>query len=261
MEKSQNTEQKKVEEGTSLNFLKVDKLKQKSHALFCLLKTDDIIVELNKIPFKGSQKIFNQKLKEEDNKILTIYRKGSFFNIKVMGPLGIKLEESNLEDLDDLNKKTNDYLKSIESFDNFRDFEVFRGSKHKYNVLEVNEASLLASLLPFVWFIHHRLYVPLFLLGFTLILLGSIAWWLFLAAWIIITIYMSKSSMSLLRGYNLLNEMKIYMKLYAPGAKNVQEIVRNIDKKSNFIFPLVEPIDPEEKELQVEKEDPQALPT
>ena len=49
----------------------------------------------------------------------------------------------------------------------------------------------------------------------TFLLLGSIAWWLFLAAWVILTIYMSRGSMSLLRGYCLFQEMRPYMKLYA----------------------------------------------
>ena len=52
---------------------------------------------------------------------------------------------------------------------------------------------------------------------------------------------MSKSSMSLLRGYCLFNEMRIYMKIFAQDNVEVQKTVRTLDKKSNYVFPLIEP--------------------
>ena len=75
----------------------------------------------------------------------------------------------------------------------------------------------------------------------TFLLLGSIAWWLFLAAWVILTIYMSRGSMSLLRGYCLFQEMRPYMKVYTFSNKQVQEIIRSLDKKSNYRFPFIAP--------------------
>ena len=75
----------------------------------------------------------------------------------------------------------------------------------------------------------------------TFLLLGSIAWWLFLAAWVILTIYMSKGAMSLLRGYCLFQELRPYMKVYAQSNKSVQEIIRSIDKKSQYRFPIIDP--------------------
>ena len=73
----------------------------------------------------------------------------------------------------------------------------------------------------------------------TFLLLGSVAWWLLLAAWVILTIYMSRGAMSLLRGYCLFQEMKPYMKLYAFSNKHAQEIIRSLDKKSNYRFPFI----------------------
>ena len=61
----------------------------------------------------------------------------------------------------------------------------------------------------------------------TFLLLGSIAWWLFLADWVILTIYKSKGSMSLLRGYCLFQEMRPYLKVYAFSNKEAQEIIRS----------------------------------
>ena len=75
----------------------------------------------------------------------------------------------------------------------------------------------------------------------TFLLLGSIAWWLLLTAWVILTIYMSKGAMSLLRGYCLFQDMKPYMKVYAFSNKQVQEIIRSLDKKSNYRFPFIDP--------------------
>ena len=116
-----------------------------------------------------------------------------------------------------------------------------------YNIIEVNENSLFASLFPLVWFFHYKLYFPLFLIVLLFILLGSVEWWLFLSSWIILTVYMNKGSMSILRAYCLFNEMRLHSKIYSENIKDVQLIIRQIDKKSNYTFPLIEPPVIEEK--------------
>ena len=240
-EKNSNEDNKSSTESSVLSFLKVGKLARRSHAMQLLLRTDDIIVALNGLVFRGTQKLLNQKLKDEDLKVLTIQRKDLFFHIKVDKPLGIKLIEVSSEEANDLLNKIQKYLENKQDFSKFFEYEVYKGKKNYYDVLENNEASLFASLLPFAWFIHHKLYSPLLLLGATFLLLGSIAWWLFLAAWVITTIYMSKSSMSLLRGYCLFNEMQPYMKVFSSSNQDVQEIVRKIDNKCRYRFPMISP--------------------
>ena len=223
-----------------LNFLKIDVLKRNSHALSLMLRNEDIIVGLNGKTFRGTQKILNQKLKDEETKIITIFRKETFFNVKADGPLGIKLVEVGSEEADELLKKTEEYFKSINDLKEFREFEIYKGKNNFYDIIEIQDNSLLASLLPFIWCYHHRLYGPLFLMVATFLLLGSIAWWLLLAAWVILTIYMSKGSMSLLRGYCLFQEMRPYMKVYAFSNKQAQEVIRSLDKKSNYRFPFID---------------------
>ena len=236
-----NIQSNKEIDTNPLNFLKVDKLKRGSHALSLMLRNEDIIVGLNGKIFRGTQKILNQQLKEGEIKVITIFRKEVFFNVKANGPLGTKLLEVGNDEADELLKKTEEYFKSINDFKEYREFEIYKGKNNYYDVIEIKDNSLLASLLPFIWFYHHRLYSPLFLMVATFLLLGSVAWWLFLAAWVILTIYMSRGSMSLLRGYCLFQEMRPYMKVYAFSNKQVQEIIRNLDKKSNYRFPFIAP--------------------
>ena len=224
-----------------LNFLKIDVLKKNSHALSLMLRNEDVIVGLNGKTFRGTQKILNQKLKDEETKIITIYRKETFFNIKADGPLGIKLVEVGSEEADELLIKTEEYFKDLNDLKEYREFEIYKGKNNFYDIIEIENNSLLASLLPFIWFYHHRLYGPLFLMVATFLLLGSVAWWLLLAAWVILTIYMSKGSMSLLRGYCLFQEMRPFMKVYAFSNKEAQEIIRSLDKKSNYRFPFITP--------------------
>ena len=254
-EKDIQQDETATKEDHIISFLKVDKLLKRSHAMELLFRNDDIIVALNGHVFRGTQKLLNQKLKDKDDKlkVLTIHRRNIFFNIKVERPLGIKLIEVSSEEATELLNKTNQYLEKKHDFTNFYEYEVFKGKKNYYYVIEKNEASLFASLLPFVWFVHHKLYSPLLLLIATFILLGSIEWWLFLAAWVITTIYMSKSSMSLLRGYCMFNEMQPYMKIFSPSNKEVQEIVRKIDAKSRYRFPMISP--PEIMDVNKEKND------
>ena len=82
----------------SVSFLKVDALRKGSHALALMLRTDDIIVGLEKAPFRGTQKILNEKLKENSETVLTISRKNVLFNVLAKGPLGIKLIETNTDE-------------------------------------------------------------------------------------------------------------------------------------------------------------------
>ena len=109
-----------------------------------------------------------------------------------------------------------------------------------YNIIEVNENSLFASLFPLVWFLHYKLYLPLFLIVLLFILLGSVEWWLFLSSWIILTIYMNKGSMSILRAYCLFNEMRVHSKIYTVNSESIKDVqltIRQIDNKShNFLY-------------------------
>ena len=248
-----NIQNNKEIDANQLSFLKVEKLKRGSHALSLMLRSEDIIVGLNGEIFRGTQKILNQRLKEEETKIITILRKEIFFNVKADGPLGVKLLEVGNDEADELFKKAEQYLKSINDLTRYREFEIYKGKKNFYDIIEIQDSSLLASLLPFIWFYHHRLYSPLFLMLATFLLLGSIAWWLFLAAWVILTIYMSRGSMSLLRGYCLFQEMRPYMKIFTFSNKHAQEIIRSLDKKSNYRFPFIAP--PEVIENEEENKD------
>ncbi len=236
-----NIQSNKEIDANQLNFLKIDQLKRGSHAFSLMLRKEDIIVGLNGKIFRGTQKILNQQLKDEEIKIITIFRKEIFFNVKANGPLGIKLLEVGNDEADELLKKTEQYLKGINDLTEYREFEIYRGKNNFYDIIEIQDNSLLASLLPFIWFYHHRLYSPLFLMVATFLLLGSIAWWLLLAAWVILTIYMSKGSMSLLRGYCLFQELRPYMKVFSVSNKSTQELIRSIDKKSNYRFPFIDP--------------------
>ena len=94
----------------------------------------------------------SQQLKLEDFKVLTIFRKNTFFNIKAQGPLGTNLIEAGNEEIENLVVNTENYFKNNQNFDDYREFEVYKGKNNFYDVLEVNDTSLLASLLPFIWF-------------------------------------------------------------------------------------------------------------
>ena len=130
--------------------MKVDALRKGSHALSLLLRTDDIIVAVNKTPFRGVQKLLNEKLKESKENVITIYRKNVLFNVLAKGPLGIKLVETSSDEDAAILEKLKSYLDNIKSFENYKEFEVFKGRKNMYNVLEVNEGSCLLHY--FHWF-------------------------------------------------------------------------------------------------------------
>ena len=96
MNESENNSADKTSSNTTnvVSFLKVDALKRGSHALSLFLKTNDIIVGLDKQTFRGTQKILTESLKEKPKSVLTILRKNILFNVLAKGPLGIKLIET-----------------------------------------------------------------------------------------------------------------------------------------------------------------------
>ena len=100
-----NIQNNKEIDANQLSFLKVDQLKRGSHALSLMLRGEDTIVGLNGKIFRGTQKILNQRLKDEEIKIITIFRKEIFFNVKADGPLGVKLLEVGNDEADELLKK------------------------------------------------------------------------------------------------------------------------------------------------------------
>ena len=70
-----NTIKAKEVETNQLNFLKIDVLQRNSHALSLMLRNEDVIVGFNGKTFRGTQKILNQKLKNEETKKITILKK------------------------------------------------------------------------------------------------------------------------------------------------------------------------------------------
>ncbi len=61
--------------------------------------------------------------------------------------------------------------------------------------------------------------------------------------------------MSLLRGYCLFNEMRMYAKIYSASNRDVQLIIRELDKKANFIFSQIpQPEEEAEKDSKKEKQ-------
>ncbi|MEC6997429.1 MAG: hypothetical protein VXW97_04205, partial [Pseudomonadota bacterium] len=125
-----------------VSFLKVDALTRGSYGLSLFLKTNDIIVGVDKKIFRGTQMSLSDILIENEKTVITIYRKNSFLNILAAGPLGLKLKETSPDEDTEILDKVRDYLDNISSFDNYKEYEIFRGRANLYNIIEVNEGSI-----------------------------------------------------------------------------------------------------------------------
>ena len=100
--------------------------------------------------FRGTQKILKSATKRRRNKNNYYFQKRDFFNVKANGPLGIKLVEVGSDEADELLKKLKNILKAIKDLKEYREFEVYRGKNNFYDIIEIQDNSLLASLLPFM---------------------------------------------------------------------------------------------------------------
>ena len=64
-------------------------------------------------------------------------------NIDSMAKLGIKLVEVSSDQANELLIKTDEYFKGVNDFKDFREFEIYRGKNNFYDIIEVQENSLL----------------------------------------------------------------------------------------------------------------------
>ena len=102
---------------------------------------------------------------DEEEKILTIFREGTCFNITTKSSLGISCEEI---DENHIKEFSNTDIKNLfEKDKSYKQFEVYKNFRKNGFILDL-ELSILASIAPPLWMLYHRLWINFF---FTIIFL------------------------------------------------------------------------------------------
>ena len=229
---------------TEHDFLQIKSIRNSSNAFFMKLEEDDIIIAIDGLIVNKSYDDLSKELNEiEDKKILTLYRKGVFFNTFVYGSLGVKCESVNSDIIPDLANIDPSNFYNEDDF--YYQFEVFKKPSlllGKTAILLNTFPTILASLAPPLWMLQNRLWSFLYISLVYYWFLMMISPWLFFLGWILKSWYVGNSQIDILRFFYRMHNHRLSLSFCAKSEKEAQEKARQLDDKVDFYYSYLEPV-------------------
>ena len=220
-------------------FLKIKNVRVFSNAYNLRIKEDDIIVGLNGEYFNSSYEDLKKNLDEdEEKKILTIFREGTCFNITTKSSLGItceEIDENHIKDFSNINIEN-----ILEKDKSYKQFEVYKNFRKNGFIIDL-ELSILASIAPPLWMLHHRLWMNLFFTIVFLVIMFLVSPWLFFISWVLKSWYYGLNQINVLRNYYNFKDYRLFLVLTCLNEEEAQIISRKLDPKIDFDFSYLDP--------------------
>ena len=229
----------KGQDKLSRKFLKIKNVRVFSNAYNLRVKEDDIIIGFNGEYFNSSYEDLKKALGEdEEEKILTIYREGTCFNITTKSSIGVTCEEIDENHIKDF---SNIDIKNIFDKDkSYKQFEVYKNFKKNGFILD-NELSILASIAPPLWMLYHKLWMNLFFTIIFLVIMFLVSPWLFCISWVLKSWYYGLNQINVLRNYYNYKDYRLFLILTCLNEEEVQIISRKLDPKIDFDYSYLDP--------------------
>ncbi len=229
----------KDQDQLSRKFLKITNVKVFSNAYNLRIKENDIIIGLNREYFNSSYEDLKKILDEdEEDKIITIFREGTCFNISTKSSLGITCEEIDENHIKDF---SNADIKNIfEKDKSYKQFEVYKNFRRNGFILDP-ELSILASVAPPLWMLYHRLWMNFFFTIIFLIIVFMVSPWLFCISWVLKSWYYGLNQINVLRNYYNNKDYRLFLVLTCFNEEQAQIISRKLDPKIDFDYSYLEP--------------------
>ena len=220
-------------------FLKIKNVRVFSNAYNLRVKENDIIVGFNGEYFNSSYEDLKKALVEdEEEKILTIFRDGTCFNTTIKSSLGVTCEEIDENHIKDF---SNTEIKNVlEKDKSYKQFEVYKNFRKKGFIIDL-ELSILASIAPPLWMLHHRLWINLFFTIIFLVIMFLVSPWLFFISWVLKSWYYGLNQINVLRNYYNYKDYRLFIVLTCLNEEEAQIISRKLDPKIDFDFSYIEP--------------------
>ncbi len=217
------------------SLIKLAGIGRRSLARDLKLRADDVIVAINGSQPELDMDQFELMMKsgKEEELLLTVYRKGHFFEVLANGSLGSNYEFAKPELVDEIMGKIADH--QILERDSYRQFEALRNINRHVCIVDT-EYSILAVTLPAFWLLNQRMWAPLGVVLATYGVSYAVHPTLFMLVYILLSIYFHKAHIQLIRGYFLYTEHYFWMKFAATSDKHAQEICRRFDPRCRFDF-------------------------
>ena len=223
----------------SRKFLKVKNVKVFSNAYNLRIKEGDVIIGFNGEYFNSSYEDLKKELDEdEEEKILTIFREGTCFNVSVKSSLGItceEIDENHIKDFSNIDFK-NTFIKDK----SYRQFEVYKNFKKNGFILDL-ELSILASIAPPLWMLYHRLWMNFYFTIIFLTIMFMVSPWLFCISWVLKSWYYGLNQINVLRNYYNYKDYRLFLVLSCLNEEEAQIISRKLDPKIDFDYSYLEP--------------------
>ncbi len=229
----------KDQDQLSRKFLKITNVRVFSNAYNLRIKENDIIIGLNGEYFNSSYEDLKKTLDEdEEEKIITIFREGTCFNISTKSSLGISCEEIDENHIKDF---SNVDIKNIfEKDKSYKQFEVYKNFRKNGFILDL-EFSILASVAPPLWMLYHKLWMNLFFTIVFLVIMFLVSPWLFCISWVLKSWYYGLNQINVLRNYYNFKDYRLFLVLTCLNEEQAQIISRNLDPKIDFDYSYLEP--------------------
>ena len=228
-------------EQPATTYLVVKELRTISRARSLRLQPEDLIVAIDGAPFHKDIETFLDIMFEcdpENGRVLTIWRKGTLFNVLARGPLGCVLEHAK-PDVSD--KATDDFQTfNVEPIESYITFEVLRDIYRNCMVLDTR-LSPMAMIFPPLWLMQNRLWEVLIA---TFLIYGStlaVHWVLFVLAYVLLSMYFRKAHLVLRRSFAMMRGRHIWLVVAEKSELEVQRLCRRMDPKCVFVPDLVGP--------------------
>ena len=228
-------------EQPATTYLLIKELRAISRARSLRLQPEDLIVAIDGAPFHKDIESFLDIMFEcdpENGRVLTIWRKGTLFNVLARGPLGCVLEHAK-PDVSD--KATDDFQTfNVEPIESYITFEVLRDIYRNCMVLDTR-LSPMAMIFPPLWLMQNRLWEVLIA---TFLIYGStlaVHWALFMIAYVLLSMYFRKAHLVLKRSFAMMRGRHIWLVVAEKSELEVQRLCRRMDPKCVFVPDLVGP--------------------
>ena len=232
---SVNEDQSKL----SRKFLKIKDVKIFSNAYNLRLKEEDIIIGFNGEYFNSSYEDLKKVLDEDEkDKIITIFREGTCFNITTNASLAFKCEEIDENHIKDFSNT--DIKNTFDKDQLYKQFEVYKNFRKNGIIIDL-QLSILASIAPPLWMLHHRLWTSLFFTIVFLVIMLLVSPWLFCIAWVLKSWYYGLNQINVLRNYYNYKDYRLFLVLTCLNEEEAQTISRKLDPKIDFDYSYLEP--------------------
>ena len=201
------------------------------------LNEDDILVAVDGKPYlDGPQRLretFLQAHEQEAKWLLTFYRDGVLFDILIDHPIKSAFGYATTNETEFILAAFSHHV--FGEFQSYENFEVYRDRTGKCDILSF-APDPLAWIIPPLWLLKYRLYPPFAVVSIVYLLTFVLHIYLFIAAAIMLAIYINRAQSNLMRSFTMFEDKYHYMSIAATSEADVSLLIKKIDPKNTIRY-------------------------